>query len=135
MGKLPSPTQRQIYRDEIRNQSVLYHNEKDDRKAARAAERAERTRLAKLEFEQRKARDFAWGAAREMDTDEQILDYIRSLAAELGHTPAAKGDHGVPEKPQAAYVAKIGNDPVSYKKVNIAQWRCAAKTVSVRRKA
>ena len=90
MGKLPSPTQRKIYRDEMRNQSALYHNEKEDRKAARAVERAERTRLAKLEFEQRKARDFAWGAAHEMDTDEQILDYIRSLAAELGHTPAAK---------------------------------------------
>ena len=90
MGKLPSLTQRKIYQDEMRCQSAAYHNEKADRKAVRAAERAERSRLAKLEFEQRKARDFAWGDAHSMDTDEQLLDYIRTLATELGHTPVAK---------------------------------------------
>ena len=89
-GKTPAPTGRKIYRDELKVQAKLWKQEKADAKAQRAAQNEIEASIAKQEKAERKDRDAVWAAEHAQDTDEQILDYVRKCAAELGQTPRMK---------------------------------------------
>lgn len=105
-AKLPSPGKpasfenRLIYKEEYKRQEKLvreaYNKEKEENKAAREQKNAEGQTLVRLQQE----RDRLWGEEHETDTDEQLLNYIRRTAAELGHSPFAKEVEG------ATYIAK-----------------------------
>ena len=89
-GKAPAPTGRKIYRDELKVQAKLWKQEKADAKAQRTARNEIEAANAQKEKAERKDRDAAWAAEHAQDTDEQILDYVRACAAELGQTPRMK---------------------------------------------
>lgn len=98
--KAPPMQQRLIYRQEKARQALMFKRErvatKEDREAARQ-QKAEEERLkrqAKLE------QDMAWGQNHEEDTDEQLLQYLRNCAQELGYTPVVREVEG------GGYIAK-----------------------------
>lgn len=89
-GKAPAPTGRKIYRDELKVQAKLWKQEKAEAKVKREAQNEVDAAAAQKEKTERRSRDAAWAAEHAQDTDEQILDYVRKCAAELGQTPRMK---------------------------------------------
>ncbi len=91
---LPPLKSRKLYKDEYKRQSKLFKLERREKKAekvsaleAQAAERAqERSEL--------RERDSQWAEAHRGLTDEELLDYVRQCAAELGHPPMTKEVEG-----------------------------------------
>lgn len=86
-GRHPAPHGRKIYQDELKEQAKLYQKERAEIKAQRAAEREKRCCAAKKDLDARMERDCVWGQEHQNDTDEQLLEYVRCCAQELGHTP------------------------------------------------
>lgn len=89
-GKAPAPTNRKIFRDERKVQAYLWKQEKANAKAQRAAQNEINAANAKREHRERIDRDAAWAAEHAQDTDEQILDYVKACAVQLGQTPRMK---------------------------------------------
>ena len=99
-GRAPAPNKRKIYREELKNQAKLRRQEKEKLKAQRSGfqkppvqeqqPQEDRKTTAEEEKKLRKARDMAWGAEHENDTDEQLIDYLKQCAKELGYTPRKK---------------------------------------------
>lgn len=92
------------YKAEFKRQGKLFK----EKRRLQAEERTARQRAAapqrQAEAEALAERDRAWAAEHENDTDDQLLDYLRQCAAELGHTPARR------EVPGGAYIgARFGN--------------------------
>lgn len=83
LTKKPAHAARKIYQDERKNQVKHLKAERKMRKDAKQ-ERAERAREEKSV---RRERDFVWGEEHQEDTDEQLLSYLKAVAADLGHTP------------------------------------------------
>lgn len=79
-GKLPSITKRRNYKEEFARQAKLFKKERQEIKETRRRSYKEKCR----------ERDVEWGKDHEHDTDEQLVDYVRQCAAELGHTPAVR---------------------------------------------
>ena len=79
----PAHAGRKIYQQELRYQAKLRKDEKATSKAIKhiKAEQASEEKLL------RKDRDVAWGEGHLGDTDEQLLDHVKAVAAECGHTP------------------------------------------------
>ena len=75
------------YKEEFQKHAKLF---KEIRKI-QAEERAAHARSASLKEQAETAamteRDKLWAAEHEGDSDEELLDYLRRCAAELGHTP------------------------------------------------
>lgn len=96
MANLPKPGPSgsskygKIYKEELRAQTKLRKKEKERKKNARVSAKEENARIAQEERNLRKERDFAWGDEHADDTDEQLLDYVRECAAEMGQTPRMK---------------------------------------------
>lgn len=86
-SKEPAHTARKIYRDELRIQAKLLKEEKAAAKIENAAVKEAKAEQAREEQAARKARDYAWGEEHREDTDQQLLSYVRSIAADLGQTP------------------------------------------------
>lgn len=75
-----------VYKQEYKKQAKQFKAER----AARKAERAQKSALGQAEVERLIERDMTWGNAHDSDTDEQLLEYVRQCAADLGHTPLSK---------------------------------------------
>ena len=88
--KTPAPTGRKIYRDELKNQTRLWKQEKEAAKAENAVVRELREEQAQEEQAIRRERDKSWGTEHSEDTDEELLDYVKVCAKELGQTPRKK---------------------------------------------
>ena len=86
-AKEPAHTGRRIYRDELKRQAKLWKEEKATAKLENAAAKEARAEQAGEEKSARKERDHAWGEEHREDTDEQLLAYIKAVAADLGQTP------------------------------------------------
>ncbi|MBQ8831714.1 MAG: hypothetical protein IJ017_08950 [Oscillospiraceae bacterium] len=93
---LPSPgyppplKTRKIYKDELKRQVKQRKAENRNTREERKAVRVEKSKIAQVEFEQKKKRDLEWGEEHKADTDEQLLKYVKDRASELGYTPQAK---------------------------------------------
>ena len=94
--KAPAPINRLIFKEEYKRQAALFQQERRDSKEARKAHNQEASRIA---LEAREERDKAWGQEHRRDTDEQLAEYLRQCAVELGHSPYMKEVVGV-------YIAK-----------------------------
>jgi len=96
LANLPMPEkiapmrERYIYKEEYRHQASLFRQERVAAKEARTQQHRERARQAAEAQKEQRARDMLWGEAHTQDTDEQLLDYVRTCAAQLGHTPVIK---------------------------------------------
>ncbi|MBP3673885.1 MAG: hypothetical protein J6J18_08675 [Oscillospiraceae bacterium] len=86
----PESKARKIYRDEYKNQARLYREEKAAAKARKAEEREVQAKISQEETAARKERDQLWGEEHRNDTDEQLMEYVKHCAEELGHTPFAR---------------------------------------------
>lgn len=92
----PTHTGRKIYQEELKNQAKL-------RKMEKAAAKAEKSIKAEQTVEEKSVRrelDLSWGEEHLEDTDEQLLAYVKAVAAECGHTPRKSEVEG------AAYICK-----------------------------
>ena len=85
--KEPAHTARKIYRDELKNQAKRLKEEKAAAKIENAAAKEARADQARELQSARKERDRVWGEKHQEDTDEQLLSYVKSVAADLGQTP------------------------------------------------
>ena len=85
--KEPDHTARKIYRDELKNQAKLWKEEKAAAKVESTATKEARMERAREERASRMERDRIWGEEHREDTDEQLLSYVKTVAAELGQTP------------------------------------------------
>lgn len=89
-GKKAQPTNRMIYKEEYKRQAALFQQERADSREERQAKRQEASRIALEAQREREARDMAWGQEHENDTQEQLSEYLRQCARELGHSPVMK---------------------------------------------
>ena len=75
------------YKEEFQKHAKLF---KEERKI-QAEKRAAHSRAAALNGQAEKValveRDKVWTVEHEGDSDDELLDYVRQCAAELGHTP------------------------------------------------
>lgn len=85
--KEPDHTARKIYRDELKNQAKLWKEEKAAARVENAAAKEARAEQAREAQAARKERDRIWGEEHREDTNEQLLSYVKTVAAELGQTP------------------------------------------------
>ena len=99
-GFKPQPTHRLIFIEEYKRQAVLFQKERRDSKEERKAHNQEASRVALEAQREREARDMAWGEVHKHDTQEQLVEYLRKCASELGHSPVMKEVVG------GAYIAK-----------------------------
>ena len=86
-GSLESLRGTRFYTEIFKKYAQQFRQEREARLEARKAE--QRAQEAE-ELPIRTARDMAWGDAHWYDTDEQLLDYVRECAAQLGQTPREK---------------------------------------------
>ena len=99
-GSMPKLQRRLIYRNEYKKQAALFQQERRATADEKRLASKERAAAAKEEKQLREERDLAWGREHEGDTDEQLLDYLRQCAEELGHSPVTREVLG------GSYIAK-----------------------------
>ena len=75
------------YKEEYKRHAKLFKNERKIQAEERASRARSSSLKAQAEREALAERDREWTAEHEADTDEELLDYLRRCAAELGHTP------------------------------------------------
>lgn len=88
--KAPAPTNRLIFKEEYKRQAALFQQERRDSKEERKKQNQEASRIALEAQRAREERDKAWGEEHHRDTDEQLSEYLRQCAVELGHSPYMK---------------------------------------------
>lgn len=91
---LPYPTHkvsdkgRRIYRKTMKEQSRVFDERQAQKREAIRAVNQEKTAVAQAEKQARLERDARWGEAHgDMMSDDEILEYLRTCAEALGHTP------------------------------------------------
>lgn len=93
-----------IYKKEFKLQSRLFKKEREEEKIRRAEEQRQNAAVQQEELRVRTLRDMTWGLEHEDDTDEELLEYVRLRAAEIGYSPRVKDVYG------AMYIVqRIGN--------------------------
>lgn len=97
---VPKRERRQIYRDEYRRQTKLLKQEIRSNRKTQRENRLRQAAISNAEKSERLQRDMAWGAEHETDTDDELLNYVRQYAADLGHTPFSR------EVPGAQYISQ-----------------------------
>lgn len=89
-GIAPALRRRKVYKEEYLRQTKLFKEELRSGRDARRAVRQEQAKAAQVEKDAREQRDAAWGEDHRTDSDEALLDYVRSCAAQLGRSPLAR---------------------------------------------
>lgn len=90
---LPLPTKgvdrrkTRLYQDEYNLQRQLFMQELQDRKDQKVEDQQKQTEQQKDEKSELLAKENSWVEAHINDTDEELLDYVRQCAKQLGHTP------------------------------------------------
>ena len=77
----PAHAGRKIYIEELKNQAKLWREEKAAAKAENAAAKEIKAAQNNEEKAARKERDLAWGEEHLSDTDEQLLNHVKAVAA------------------------------------------------------
>lgn len=98
--KAPPMQQRLIYRQEKARQVLMFKRDRIATKENREAARQQKAEEDKLQRQLKLEQDMAWGQQHEEDTDEQLLQYLRNRAQELGYTPVVREVEG------GGYIAK-----------------------------
>lgn len=94
----------EIYKNEFRRQARIFKRKREEERARRAEEQRMNAAAQQEELRMRTLRDMTWGLEHETDTDEQLLEYVRARAAEMGRSPRVKDVYG------ALYIVqRIGN--------------------------
>ena len=88
--KAPSLTQCMIYKQEFQRQGKLFQAQQQTKRENRTNAKAARTLEQTQEKEKRAVSEAAWKAGHHSKTDQQLLDYIRQCAIDLGHVPVKK---------------------------------------------
>lgn len=90
---LPYPTHkvsdkgRRIYRKTMKEQSRVFDERQAQKREAIRAVNQEKAAVAQAEKQARLERDARWGEAHGNMSDNEILDYLRTCAETLGHSP------------------------------------------------
>ena len=92
------------YKEEFKRQAKLFKEERKIQAEERCVQQREASLKLQAENEALLERDKPWAAEHANDSDEQLLDYLRRCAAELGHTPMRR------EVPGGTYISeRFGN--------------------------
>ena len=90
---LPYPTHkvskrgRRIYHKTMKEQSRIFDEQLAQKREAIRAANSEKVAAAQAEKQTRLERDARWGEAHGNMSDNEILDYLRTCAETLGHSP------------------------------------------------
>ena len=90
---LPYPTHkvskrgRRIYHKTMKEQSRIFDEQLAQKREAIRAANSEKVAVAQAEKQTRLERDARWGEAHGNMSDNEILDYLRTCAETLGHSP------------------------------------------------
>lgn len=90
---LPYPTHkvsnkgRRIYRKTMKEQSRVFDERQAQKREAIRAVNQEKAAVAQAEKQARLERDARWGEANGSMSDNEILNYLRTCAETLGHSP------------------------------------------------
>lgn len=107
-GKKAQLSNRMIYKEEYKRQVVLFQQERKENREERKVHRQEASQQALEAQRDREARDKAWGQKHSYYTQEQLSQYLRKCAGDLGHTPFMKEVVG------GCYIAKrFGSWPLA----------------------
>lgn len=98
--KAPPMQSRLIYKQEKVRQSRLFTQARSGSKKEREAARQKKAEEERMQRQAKLEQDLIWGQYHEEDTDEQLLQYLRSRAQELGYTPVVREVEG------GGYIAK-----------------------------
>lgn len=93
-GPAPKADRRKIYKDEYKLQSAAIRKEKAEKADSKEQAKKDREAKDKEKRDEISLRDAAWADVHKNDTDEQLLDYLRQRAAELGYTPYRRDVEG-----------------------------------------
>ena len=93
-GLEPRLERRKIYKDEYKIQLVALRREISEKRDCKMQANKEREAKKQDKREQIAIRDAQWAEKHKNDTDEQLLDYLRQRAAELGYTPFRRDVEG-----------------------------------------
>lgn len=80
----------QIYKDEYKAQMKLLKQEFQDNREVRKKQREAEAVVAQAENDARLARDAAWAEEHQNDSDAQLLEYLRQVAAQMDHVPCTR---------------------------------------------
>ena len=86
----PAPEKCAIYKEEFRRQARLFKRERIYGRQKSEEEKRENAALAEEAFKIRELRDMTWGLEHQDYTDEELLEYVCSIAKEIGRSPRAK---------------------------------------------
>lgn len=81
---------RKIYKDEYKVQMKLFKQALSDKREARKQQREAEAVIAQAENDARLQRDKAWAEEHQNDTDAQMLEYLRQVAAQMDHVPCTR---------------------------------------------
>ena len=103
-GTMPSRENRLIFKQEMKRQEQLLRRELQQKKEQTREIRSQKQAIRQEQLREQEQRDLTWGSFHEQDTEEHLLDYVRSCAAQLGHSPVSREVEG------ATWIArKIGS--------------------------
>ena len=91
---MPQMERRLIYKKEVKRQEILLRRELQSKKELVKSLRAQKQEERKEMLREQEVRDQEWGTLHEQDTEQQLLDYVRRCAEELGHTPVSREVEG-----------------------------------------
>ncbi|MBQ8831796.1 MAG: hypothetical protein IJ017_09375 [Oscillospiraceae bacterium] len=93
-GIVPAPEKRKIYKEEYRIQLSALRKEKAEKRNSKIQAKIERETKIQEKKEIISLRDAAWAETHKNDTDDQLLEYLRQRADELGYTPYRRDVEG-----------------------------------------
>lgn len=99
-GEISCPEKRLIYKKEFKRQLKALRQQQQTQKAQKQAERRQKDAAGRALVQEQQQRDALWGREHEEDTEEQLLAYVKQMAARLGHAPLSR------EVPGGTYIAK-----------------------------
>lgn len=99
-GEIPCPEKRLIYKKEFKRQLKALRQQQQTQKTQKQAERRQKDAAGRALVQEQQQRDALWGREHEEDTEEQLLAYVKQMAARLGHAPLSR------EVPGGTYIAK-----------------------------
>jgi len=99
-GEIPCPEKRLIYKKEFKRQLKALRQQQQVQKAQKQAERRQKDATGRALVQEQQQRDALWGLEHEEDTEAQLLEYVKQMAARLGHAPLSR------EVPGGTYIAK-----------------------------
>lgn len=97
---VPPPEKRLIYKKEFKRQLKALRQQQQTQKTQKQAERRQKDAAGRALVQEQQQRDALWGREHEEDTEEQLLAYVKQMAARLGHAPLSR------EVPGGTYIAK-----------------------------